>query len=67
MRIIDPPSPFAPPQEWREFLASLLTIVPRDAQERVDLDENIAMARRQLTGASSERIEALAGRNPIPR
>lgn len=53
MRIIDTPSPFAPAAEWREFLAEMLTVTPRDARERKEVDEQIALARRELTAPSS--------------
>lgn len=52
-RIIDTPSPFAPLDEWREYLAELKTIKPRDDEIARLIEE----AEKEVNGTGARRSD----------
>lgn len=62
MRVIDPPSPFSPAEEWQGHLADLQQIEPRDAQVEGAIRMAQAMVdawRRGGIDAATEVFQAL--------
>ena len=46
--IIDPPTPFSPAEEWRDFLKELKSLEPRTPEEARVIAEHIELAERTL-------------------
>lgn len=46
---IDPPSPFAPIEEWREFLVEMESIMDPSSYAAADIADQIEQARRHIT------------------
>ena len=52
MMIIDPPSPFAPLEEWQLFLREMEDTVPQNDEDREQVEAAITEAKAQIAQRS---------------